>query len=170
MNESASAYLEISADAYFAVETLVRLVASSADRPRTAESLAQSIARSESYTDRLLADLGDAGLVRAARGSSGGYCLARHADRITVAEIFRVFDEPEASEKQPGRLSTLSYADINALRGTDLLCEALNGYVTLFLEGVSLADIAPRTNEDIRANVAEDMLTFRRSQDGPTRH
>jgi len=126
MNTGDSAYLDISDSAYFAVETLVRLVASSADRLRTSESLAQSIARSVSYTEGLLADLSDAGLVQTAQDPGGGYYLARPADRITVAEIFRVFDEPDASDRQPGRLSTLLYADINALRGTDLLWEALS--------------------------------------------
>jgi len=121
MNTGDSAYLDISASAYFTVETLVRLVASSADRPHTAESLAQSIARSVSYTEGLLVDLSDAGLVQTAQDPGGGYYLARPADRITVAEIFRVFDEPDASDRQLGSLSTLLYADINALRGTDLL-------------------------------------------------
>ena len=160
MNTGDSAYLDISASAYFAVETLVRLVASSADRPRTAESLAQSIARSVSYTEGLLADLSDAGLVQTAQDPGGGYYLARPADRITVAEIFCVFDEPDASDRQPGRLSTLLYADINALRGTDLLLEALSSYVYQFLEGVSLADIAPATNGEIPTDDANDTLAL----------
>lgn len=170
MYKSASAYMDISASTYFAVETMARLIASSPDRPCAVESLAQSIARSESYTEELLAELGNAGLVQATQGPSGGYYLARPADRITVAEIFRVFDEQDASQTQPEHYLTLPDPEITALCGAGPLWEALGSYIALFLEGVSLAAIVLETNGDIRANVANDMLTFRRSQDGPTRH
>jgi len=88
------------------VELLVRLVARNADPPCTTElsltrrqrcspsSLARSIRRSVSYTEQLIAQLREAGLVKTKHGPGGGCYLTRPADRITVADVFRVFDEP----------------------------------------------------------------------------
>jgi len=43
---------------------------------------------------QLIAQLREAGLVKTKHGPGSGYYLTRPADRITVADVFRVFDEP----------------------------------------------------------------------------
>ena len=43
---------------------------------------------------QLIAQLREAGLVKTKHGPGGGYYLTRPADRITVADVVRVFDEP----------------------------------------------------------------------------
>ena len=135
--------MKISSNAYFAVETLAQLAASDRDRLYTAEALAAGINRSVGFTRELMAELRAAGLVRAPRGPHGGFCLSKPAHRITVAEVFRVFDAAEmmSDGAMPPAASRCSGDD--ELGGTDLLWQALNSYILLFLEGVSLADIAP---------------------------
>ena len=86
--------MQISNSAYMGVEVLVRLAAYEADRPCTAQALGEWTNRSMSSTETLMSRLRAAGLVRARRGSGGGYHLSKPAERITVAEIFEAVDQP----------------------------------------------------------------------------
>ena len=137
--------MQISSGAYMSVETLVRLAACSADAPCTARGLAEWINQSVSYTETLMARLRSAGLVKAGQGPGGGYYLSRPAHRITVAEIFQAFDEPRGLVNRPLNAVTLQPDAIQDLHGTDILWESLKSHILLFLNGVSLADIAPET-------------------------
>ena len=49
---------------------------------------------SEPYLEQVFASLRKAGLVRAVRGASGGYVLARPASEITVEEILTALEGP----------------------------------------------------------------------------
>ena len=137
--------MQISSSAFIGVESLVRLTACGADTPCTTQGLAELINRSVSYTEKILARLREAGLVKAKRGRGGGYSLARSAHRITVAEIFRAFDEPHGLPERPLDAVGFEAGTIGIRRGTDLLWESLKSDILLFLNGVSLADIAPQT-------------------------
>ncbi len=138
--------MRINSGAYLGVEALVRLAACNAGAPRTTRQLATSINRSVSSTEGLLAQLRDAGLVKGRKGPGGGYRLNKPAAQITVAEIFQAFSEPIMPYGVVLRRPELSQSEIDNLHGTELLWEALNGYVLLFLHGISLADIAPATD------------------------
>jgi Rrf2 family transcriptional regulator, iron-sulfur cluster assembly transcription factor len=93
-----------------------------------------------------MAQLRAAGLVKAAHGRRPGCYLNRPAHRITVAEVFRAVCEPHNPDDRPLALRGLSDLEVNELGGSDLLWEALNSCILLFLEGVSLADIVPATD------------------------
>jgi 4a-hydroxytetrahydrobiopterin dehydratase len=47
-----------------------------------------------------MAHLREAGLVKVKHGRSGGYHLNQPPDRITVADVFRVFDEPNIDTRK----------------------------------------------------------------------
>lgn len=132
--------MRISRSAYYGVETLVYLAT---EGPCRLESLAQSIGRSVSYMEGLIADLRDAGLVRTRRGPGGGCYLARAADRITVAEVCRVFEGPAPSSGPGAAGATLWHTGVGSQWGTGVLWQALEGRILVFLDGVSLADILP---------------------------
>ena len=137
--------MQISPSAYMGVEALVRLAAQDAGRPCTTRGLAEWINRSVSYTEGLMARLRDAGLVVARRGPGGGYLLARPADRITVAEILRAVEMPGQPSDRPSNAPTPGAVEIRNRHGTDVLWAALGSAVLLFLNRVSLADLAPET-------------------------
>lgn len=145
--------MNIRPSAYLGVEIMAHLASSSADRPRTVQFLAASIQRSVSYTQELMAGLRNAGLVQARQGPGGGYYLTRPANRIAVAEVVRVLDAADGWGRQ-----------VAAPSGTDLLWEGLRRHVLLFLDGVSLADIAPP------ADGANDAAEFGNGPVAPTRH
>ncbi|WP_421708599.1 RrF2 family transcriptional regulator [Algihabitans sp.] len=141
--------MQISNSAYTGVETLVRLAAQKADKPSTTQALAESINRSVSYTEALMARLRSAGLVVSRRGRGGGYVLAKPARRITVAEIFRAVDAPASFASRPPSRNTLVAEQTQGLSGIDLPWEGLRSHVLSFLNDVSLADLAMRSAEMI---------------------
>lgn len=129
--------MQITTSAYLAVECMAHLTDCTLDRPGKTLWLAQAIHRSVSYTEALMARLRRAGLVTAKKGSGGGYVLSRPADRITIAEIFKAFDDfSGTSDGSSGKAQRYD------MPNTEALWESLRSTVLLFLGGISLADVA----------------------------
>ncbi len=162
--------MQISNSAYLGVEVLARLAAYEADRPCTAQALAEWINRSMTHTETLMSRLRAAGLVRARRGSGGGYHLSKPAERITVAEIFEAFDEPRVLSRRPLNAITLEPETLENLHGTDLLWEGLKSRVLRLLSGVSLADIATETAHPFADDETDSKPAFGASMQSTTRH
>lgn len=159
---------------YMGVETLVRLAVQSADKPCSPSgsidlchvrrpSWRSCARRASSSPDR---DQAAATL----QGPGGGYVLARPAHRITVAEIFEAVDAPSDLANRPLNADTLEDEDIRNLHGTDLLWEALKSYVLLFLNGVSLADLAPETDSLVGDDINDNAPVHRMDMDSTVRH
>ncbi len=162
--------MQISNSSYMGVEVLVCLAAYETDRPCTAQALAEWTNRSISSTEKLMSRLRAAGLVRATRGPGGGYHLNKPADMITVAEIFKAFDEPRVLSRRPLNAITLEPETIENLHGTDLLWEVLNSRILLFLSGVSLADIATETAHFFAGDETDSSPAFGASMQSTARH
>lgn len=134
--------MQITNSAYLAVECMARLTGCTPDRPGKTLWLAQGIKRSVSYTEALMARLRRAGLVKAKKGSGGGYVLSRSPDLITIEEIFNAFDEPRAATAHPpANLSKPANGIGQDAAGTAHLWESLRGTVLRFLSGISLAEV-----------------------------
>ena len=162
--------MQISNSAYMGVEVLVHLAAYEPNRCCTAQALAECINRSLSHTETLLSRLRAAGLVRASRGHGGGYQLSKPAERITVAEIFKAFDEPRLLSRRPLNAITLEPEPLENLHGTDLLWEALKSRILLFLSGVSLTDIATETAHPFTDDETDSSPAFGASMQSTARH
>lgn len=133
----------ISRNAYLAVECLVRLVGFSREEPCSGPNLAGQLELSVPEMEALISQLRAAGLVESREELGDAYYLTRPAHRVTVFEALQAFDEPDL----PGAKPSNRAQTVGDLCGTDLLWESLKGYVLLFLQGVSLADIAPEPAE-----------------------
>ncbi len=96
--------------------------------------------------------------------------LSKPAERITVAEIFKAFDQPRVLNRRPLNAITLEPETIENLHGTDLLWEALNSRILLFLSGVSLADIATETAHLFTDDETDSSPAFQASMPSTTRH
>ncbi len=162
--------MQISNSSYMGVEVLVCLAAYETDRPCTAQALAEWTNRSISYTEKLMSRLRAAGLVRATRGPGGGYHLNKPADMITVAEIFKAFDEPRVLSRRPLNAITLEPETIENLHGTDLLWEVLKSRVLRLLSGVSLTDIATETAHPFADDETDSSPAFGASMQSTARH
>ncbi len=64
--------------------------------PATAQVLAQSQGLPLKFLGAILNELRRSGLVVSRRGAEGGYCLARPARQVTVADVMRSLDGPLA--------------------------------------------------------------------------
>ena len=87
--------MQISAKADQAVRALLELAAREPETV-TAESVAAALGLPRRSVVSLLADLRRADLVRASRGSTGGYVPARPARTISLGDVVRAVDGPDA--------------------------------------------------------------------------
>ncbi len=63
-----------------------------APEPTRVEEIAESQGIPENYLRRLLIELKRGGLVASQKGPSGGYLLARHPARITMADVVEIIE------------------------------------------------------------------------------
>ncbi len=89
---------------------------------------------------------------------------------ITVADVFKAFDEPRLLSRRPLNAITLEPEPLENLHGTDLLWEVLNSRILLFLSGVSLADIATETAHPFADDQTDNNPAFETSMQSTARH
>jgi Rrf2 family protein len=87
-------FVHIPAKVDYGMRALLALV--ERGEPATAEELAEAQGLPPKFLGAILNDLRRSGLVVSRRGSEGGYCLARPATHVTVADVMRSLDGPLA--------------------------------------------------------------------------
>ncbi len=110
---------------------------------RTAE-IARRTGAPSKFLEAILGQLRRAGIVESRRGAHGGHRLARPADGITAAEVWRAVDGPASLAGRPRRSRGVGDAAARVVRQ---LWEDVEGAVTRTVEGVSLEDLARRAEE-----------------------
>lgn len=77
------------------------------DRVLSSEALAKCLMTNAVVVRRILGDLREAGLVRAAKGPSGGWSLARPAEATTLFDIYQAMGERLLirTESDPGDMT-----------------------------------------------------------------
>lgn len=93
-----------------------------------------------SYLEQLFAKLRRAGLVDSVRGPGGGYNLAAHPSKITVAQIIAAINENIDATRCGGERNC--QGDEACL--THQLWEELSERIYQFLNGITLADLVAR--------------------------
>lgn len=93
-----------------------------------------------SYLEQLFAKLRRSGLVDSVRGPGGGYNLALHPSKISVAEIVVAINENIDATRCAGEKNC--HGDDTCL--THQLWEDLSKQIYEFLNGISLADLVAR--------------------------
>jgi Rrf2 family transcriptional regulator, iron-sulfur cluster assembly transcription factor len=76
----------------YALRTLAHLSQSDQEGPILRTDLAKRVGAPSQYLAKILVTLSKAGFLNAARGTGGGYRLARPAGEITMLEIVELFD------------------------------------------------------------------------------
>jgi Rrf2 family transcriptional regulator, cysteine metabolism repressor len=105
----------------------------------------QSIATAQSippkFLEQILLTLKRARYVRSQKGQRGGYCLARDAKLISLAEVIRLIDGALAPTESVSKYfyeSTPVEKEKKLLR----LFKEIRNYLSNKLEGTSLADVS----------------------------
>ncbi|WP_018680498.1 RrF2 family transcriptional regulator [Actinokineospora enzanensis] len=92
----------------YAIRACLQLAADAAAGPVTAARIAEEQDIPLKFLHAVLTELKRARLVLSTRGSGGGFLLARSADDISVADVFRAIDGPMLTVRDRG-LSDLRY-------------------------------------------------------------
>jgi Rrf2 family protein len=139
-NPQSEITMRVSAKAEYACIALLDLAAKHrGGQPTPVKYIADQHSVPLPFLMQILMQLKGARLVVSARGSSGGYQLARKPEAITLADIISAIDGPLTPASDEEGSSTL-----RALRGIwrDIVAEEQR-----LLENITLADLARRTQQ-----------------------
>lgn len=145
--------MRITAKADYAVRVCVELAAAEGGGPVKGETLAGTQGIPLNFLGNILRQLRQAGLIRATRGPSGGYTLARAASAITVADVIRAVEGPLASVRG---LPPEEVAYSAAAVPLQSVWIAVRANLRMVVEHVTLADIAADRLPDAVRRLADD--------------
>lgn len=134
----------------FAVTAMIDLGLNGGEKPVTLSAISERQNISLSYLEQLFAKLRRHGIVESVRGPGGGYCLARAAATITVADVIIAVDEPLDATQCGGRENCKS--DHRCM--THDLWSTLNRKMLDYLASVSLAELVEKQRQRVAANQA----------------
>jgi Rrf2 family protein len=148
-----NASVDISARTDYAVRALLTLAAAERTRAAAAGDDTQTAAVSvdvlvreqglpRKFLEAIVADLRRGGLVTSRRGPTGGYTLARPADRIFLGEVFRTVDGPLAEVRG---LRPHETAYTGAAEHLPVVWVAVRASLRRVLDETSLADVLDGT-------------------------
>ncbi len=134
----------------FAVTAMIDLALRCADGPVTLAGISERQMISLSYLEQLFGKLRRYSLVDSVRGPGGGYCLARPAAQITVADIVRAVDEALDATQCGGKQNCKDEERCM----THELWATLNSKMYDYLTSVSLADLVDKQLKKVGGIVA----------------
>jgi Rrf2 family protein len=150
--------MRISARADYAIQALAYIAATDGRDPVKADSIAEAQGIPLKFLLGILGDLKNAQLVRSQRGAQGGFMLSQPAEKITLADVIRLFDGPLANVRDSS-LRALTYA--GPAQGLHDVWAAVRASLKSVLEGVSVADLAggtlPKHVRDLAARYEADV-------------
>ncbi|MGI9524430.1 MAG: Rrf2 family transcriptional regulator [Hyphomicrobiaceae bacterium] len=131
--------MELNTRGRYAVMAMADLAKFGDERAVTLAEIAQRQELSEAYLGQIFGQLRQSGLVKSIRGRSGGYRLARPADRIAVVEVMAAVEESTRMTRCGSGSSIGCIGEERCL--THGLWAALSQHIASFLGEVSLKDV-----------------------------
>lgn len=132
--------MQISTRGRYGLRAMVDMALHATEGPMALRVIAERQGISESYLEQVFTSLRKAGLVRASRGSQGGYELSRPAGEITVGEILRALEGPIVPVHCVGD----SQCEREKYCITRPFWEELRDKINGFLDSTSLQDLSDR--------------------------
>ncbi|UDG82332.1 HTH-type transcriptional regulator IscR [Candidatus Vallotia cooleyia] len=122
----------------FAVTAMIDLALRQENGPVTLAGISQRQRVSLSYLEQLFGKLRRHEIVASVRGPGGGYNLARHADKVTIADIIVAVDEPLDATQCGGKGICEGTKQLDGHCMTHELWSTLNQKIVEYLDSVSL--------------------------------
>jgi Rrf2 family cysteine metabolism transcriptional repressor len=132
--------MQISTRGRYGLRAMVDMALHATEGPMALRVIAERQGISESYLEQVFTGLRKAGLVRASRGSQGGYELSSPAGEITVGEILRALEGPIVPVHCVGD----SRCEREKYCITRSFWEELRDKINGFLDSTSLQDLSDR--------------------------
>ncbi len=145
--------MHISTRGRYGLRAMVDMALHATEGPLALRIIAERQDISESYLEQVFTSLRKSGLVRASRGSQGGYELSRPAGEIKVGEILRALEGPIAPVHCVGDDSQCEREKTCITRS---FWEELRDKINEFLDSTSLQDLGDRA----RLLVPEEPMYF----------
>ncbi len=136
----------------YATRALLELALREGEGAISLQQIAASQDLSLKYLESLFSALRGAGLVQSARGSQGGYRLARPAGRITLRDVYDVFESHETFVSCVGNPEECRRAVDCVAR--EVWCELFDQTMSK-LEATTVAALADRARERQQAKVLD---------------
>ena len=133
--------MRLTAKSEYALLALVHLVRHADEGYLSVQSIAEEQGIPPKYPEQILLTLKRARYVRSFKGQHGGYCLARPAREITLAEVIRLFDGALAPTESVSKYFYES-TPIEKERALLKLFKGIRDYVSDRLEKTTLADVS----------------------------
>lgn len=130
--------MKITSRTEYGLRAMVYLAGRREEGPAPLSEIATSEGIPGAFLERILARLREAGLVRATRGASGGYALARSPGSVAVADVVVALEGPLTLVDCVQDDRSCARAEGCASR---VVWRRLDDAITQALEGLSLEDL-----------------------------
>lgn len=130
--------MKITSRTEYGLRAMVYLAGRRDEGPAPLSEIASSEGIPGAFLERILARLREAGLVRATRGASGGYALARSPGSVAVADVVVALEGPLTLVDCVQSDRSCARAEACASR---VVWRRLDDAITQALEGLSLEDL-----------------------------
>lgn len=148
----------LSTSSEYALRAIAALAQRSNDEPVLARRLAEEVSVPTAYLSKILATLGRKGLLHAARGTKGGYRLARDPKTIRLVEVVEPF---EGVRTRPSCLLGNNECGVEPCTAHATWGKVRGAYLD-FLENTTVSDISdPHGSYAPKKPAAKDRKTRR---------
>lgn len=133
--------MRLSTRSRYGILALMDLAVHASDGPVMVREIAEREGLSERYLEQLLLSLKTAGMVRATRGSGGGFTLARPPAEINIREVIRITE---------GSTAFTECADDPAVCSRSSSCALLDAWIEVtkaaekVMESITIKDLIER--------------------------
>lgn len=150
----------------YALRVLLALAAAPEGAPVKGEALARGQGVPHKFVENALVELRRGGIVSSQRGPDGGYRLARPADEVALADVFRILEGPLAEVRGLRPEETAYEGPAEHLQDVWV---AVRAALRLVLENVTLADVLGGTLPPPVAELLTTPGAWERRATGPPR-
>jgi Rrf2 family protein len=104
--------MHISVKGEYALLAILDLATQTTGEPAKIGDIARRQKIPQKFLELILAGLKQGGFVESRRGAEGGYLLARPAESLTIGEVLRFVEGPQASKSRNRRQSETPFSDM----------------------------------------------------------
>ena len=140
--------MRLSTRSRYSILALMDLAAHAGEAPVLVREIAEREGISDRYLEQLLLPLKAAGMVRASRGTHGGFTLARDPGELNLKEIIRVTEGSTSFTECVDDPGICSRADVCALRDA---WQEVTAAAEAVLASITIADLVARQAKKPRA-------------------
>ena len=133
--------MKLTSRSEYALLALVYLARNDSDEYISVETVAQAQGIPPKFLEQILLALKRAKYLKSSKGQRGGYRLAKPADKITLAEVIRLFDGALAPTESVSEYFYES-TPIEKEKSLVKVFRELRDYISDKLENTTLADVA----------------------------